>query len=257
MADDPTTGQAPASSDPEQTGQAPADPNPTTAATAATTTGQASDDWEPERAKATITTLRQREKDLDKQAKALAKELAETKARLQALEDEKLTEDQKRQKSFEQAQERLAAFEREQAEWQRERQEILTRQAVERAALRDVTDSKGAIIRPAFIDPSDAYALLDLAALEYDDDGRPVNVDTLLADLAKAKPHLLKASATTQSNGAVAAGSPSNPPRGKATDAPPKTHAQRYAEIYGHQGSIYDLDNVAGRGGGIRPPGEL
>lgn len=43
-----------------------------------------------------------------------------------------------------------------------------------------------------FADPGDAYRFLDLAAVEVNDDGEPVNVRTLLDALAKEKPYLVK-----------------------------------------------------------------
>lgn len=42
-----------------------------------------------------------------------------------------------------------------------------------------------------FADPEDAYRLLDHAALEFEEDGTPRNVEAQLASLAKAKPYLL------------------------------------------------------------------
>lgn len=247
MADEPGTGEMPAQDRPAGAGETPPQPTQSVAAEPAGETPE--DDFDRDRAMATI---RKQREDL-KAAKAAAAQAAELQKRLEALENERLTEEQKRQKTFEQTQSRLAELEHEQLSWQRERQEILSRQAVERAAMRAVTDGKGAVTRPAFIDPSDAYALLDLAALEYDDDGRPVNVDKLLAELAKAKPHLVQAPAGT---GTVAAGSPSNPPRGRATDAPPKTQAQQYADVFGPAVDIFDPQAAARWGGGVRPPGE-
>lgn len=56
---------------------------------------------------------------------------------------------------------------------------------------------RGAVEREAaklgFHDPSDAYLMLDFDGLELDDDGTSVKgADKAVAELAKAKPHLLK-----------------------------------------------------------------
>ena len=46
--------------------------------------------------------------------------------------------------------------------------------------------------RLGFADPDDAWQLLDVAAIEVDDDGRPANVSKLLRKLAAQKPYLLR-----------------------------------------------------------------
>lgn len=52
----------------------------------------------------------------------------------------------------------------------------------------------GAASKVGFIDPEDAFRLLDADDIEYDSDGSPKNVDRLLAALAKNKPHLIRGS---------------------------------------------------------------
>lgn len=44
----------------------------------------------------------------------------------------------------------------------------------------------------SFADPDDAVHLIDRDAVEYDDDGEPTNVATLVKALAEKKPHLIK-----------------------------------------------------------------
>lgn len=44
-----------------------------------------------------------------------------------------------------------------------------------------------------FADPADAYVMLDLSAVEFDDAGEPKDLKPLLEKLAKDKPYLLKA----------------------------------------------------------------
>lgn len=55
------------------------------------------------------------------------------------------------------------------------------------------------------IDPEAAYRLLDLAEVEYDEDGRPVNIDKLLRELVRKRPYLVgsTASATNPSRTTV------------------------------------------------------
>ncbi len=57
--------------------------------------------------------------------------------------------------------------------------ETITRMEIERQAR-----------RLSIVDEDAAYRLLDAAKLEYDDDGKPANVEALLKDLARAKPYL-------------------------------------------------------------------
>lgn len=49
------------------------------------------------------------------------------------------------------------------------------------------------------VDADDAYRLLDQAAIQYDDDGRPKNLKPLLEALIKAKPYLVQGATTTTS----------------------------------------------------------
>lgn len=45
--------------------------------------------------------------------------------------------------------------------------------------------------KAGFVDPNDAAALIDPSKVKTDDDGNVTNADALVADLAKAKPHLV------------------------------------------------------------------
>jgi hypothetical protein len=99
-------------------------------------------------------------------AKAAEKEL-------QTLREAALSETEKRDK-------RLAELEGKEADWQREKQDLVLHSSVERAAA-----------KIGFVDVSDAYGLLDRTAITFEDDGSPKNIDKLLTDLAKAKPYLV------------------------------------------------------------------
>jgi hypothetical protein len=89
-----------------------------------------------------------------------------------ALEDAKLPEQERMGR-------RLAELERRETDWERERQDWRMRESVTRGAL-----------KLGYRDPTDAFSLIDRAALEYDEGGEPKNVDKLLSDLATAKPYL-------------------------------------------------------------------
>lgn len=54
--------------------------------------------------------------------------------------------------------------------------------------------------KAGFIDPTDAAALVDQSAIEFDGDA-PKNLDKLLGTLAKSKPHLVKEGAPEPTNG--------------------------------------------------------
>lgn len=93
-------------------------------------------------------------------------------AELAKLQQASLTDSEKRDQ-------RLAELERKEALWEVERQDWQTRESVTNAAL-----------RLGFADPVDAYSLVDRAALDFDEQGRPTNVTKLLTDLIAAKPYL-------------------------------------------------------------------
>ncbi len=113
---------------------------------------------------------------------------------LKKLQDAQLSETELRER-------RLAELEARQADWDRERQELLTRAAVERAARKAGLASEEA-----------AFKLLDLAAVEYDAEGQPQNLDALLTDLVKAYPFL-----ASQPGGPMHASSPAHPAAGRST----------------------------------------
>jgi hypothetical protein len=91
---------------------------------------------------------------------------------LKVLQDASLSEQERRDK-------RLSELEGEKTAWETERQDWQTREAVTVTAL-----------RLGYADPADAYSLIDRSALEFDDNGKPRNVDKLLSDLIAAKPYL-------------------------------------------------------------------
>jgi len=75
--------------------------------------------------------------------------------------------------------------------------------------------------RQEFIDPDDAYKLLDLSELTLSDDGKVEGLEETLKELGKAKPHLLRGTPTF---------SPTNLGRGAETG---ETDAQKRARLYG------------------------
>jgi cell wall-associated NlpC family hydrolase len=155
MAETTTAGATPA--DPGATpGQTPGDQQP------------AMGESEPtlgDAGKRAIDAERTARRDAEQRAKAAEEELKK-------LRDASLSDSERRDK-------RLAELERAQASFEIERQDWRLRDAVTRTAM-----------RLGYADPTDAVALVDRAAVEFDDAGSPKNVDRLLTDLLKAKPHL-------------------------------------------------------------------
>lgn len=130
------------------------------------------DDFDKERALALIKRLRQTEKD----GKAAKKELDAAQKRLKEIDDAGKSDlDKATTRAADLEKERDAALERATT--------LVLRLTVERAAG-----------KMGFHDPDDAFRLLDRKAITMDDDGEPTNVDDLLKDLAKKKPHLVKES---------------------------------------------------------------
>lgn len=108
----------------------------------------------------------------EKSAKDTQIRIAELEAELKKRDDAQLSETDKLRKELAEAQAKSTKAEG-------EKQQTLTRAAIEREAA-----------RLRFTDPADAWGLLDAAAIEYDADGKPSNARALLEALAKAKPYL-------------------------------------------------------------------
>lgn len=113
---------------------------------------------------------------LQRELTAARREAASYRTKLKGYEDAQKTQSERDA-------ERIASLERAQSDWERERQDWQTREMVTVGAL-----------RLGFADPADAYSLVDRAALEFDETGKPRNVDRLLTDLIAAKPYLAGAS---------------------------------------------------------------
>jgi len=161
-------------------------------------------------------------KKLRSEAAEYRKKLRDLEAKVKADQDAKLSE-------AERLQNRLAELEREQAMYQQERQERTVRYEVMLAA------SKLGIV-----DPEAAYRLLDVAELEFEDDGRPKNVEQALRALIKAKPYLARPVAPETNV--------TNPARGEAK--PVETPEQKRARLLGRTGNPFDEDFLKSKGGG-------
>lgn len=175
--------------------------------TAATTTTTDDDAFDKDRAMHTIRTLREAEKE----GKRAARERDDLAARLKALEDEKLTDQQK----IEKERDELKA---DQARWAEERKDTALRLAVF-----EKKDDLGI-----------ADASLALAALKtdyadrvvYAADGKPENLDDILTELLEAKP-LLNVQATKPASATINAGD------GGTAKTPPALTAEELASLGG------------------------
>jgi len=125
----------------------------------------------------------------------LRAEAADYRKRLRELEQTVKQHEEAKLSETERLQKRLAELEREQAAYQRERQERTLKYETMLAA------SKLGIV-----DPEAAYKLLDLTRIEFDEDGTPRNIEAALKELLKAKPYLA-------AQPAAISGSPTNPAR--------------------------------------------
>ncbi len=126
--------------------------------------------------------------------KRLRSEAADYRKKLRELEQVVKQHETEKLSETEKLQQRLAELEREQATYQTERQERTVRYEVLLAAN-----------KLGVIDPDAAYKLLDTAAIEFDEDGRPKNIEQALRALITARPYL-----AGQSNA-----NPTNPPRAR------------------------------------------
>lgn len=172
--------------EPQQVTEAPVDDETSEEATTEQAPAQTPDEeFDRERALRTIRAQREEAKELKRRLKELERLVKEH-------EDAKLSEQERLQKRLEELTTAASDWERERADLVRERQELVTSYEVRLAASRAVTDKSGNIVRAPFIDPDDAMAHINPADIEFDEDGRPTNVEQLLTDLAKRKPYLLQ-----------------------------------------------------------------
>ncbi len=178
------------------------DETTTTSGTTATSeTGADGKPFDAARAQRTIDALR----DELKGHRGTAKERDDLKKKLQEIEDAGKSElERATAKATDEEQRRTAA--------EQKAAELVLRLTVERTAT-----------KLGFHDPDDAYRLLDRRAVETDDEDEPTNVEKLLADLAKQKPHLVKADDTKKAE----RGTPGTPkPNGKVPTASEKTQEE-------------------------------
>lgn len=169
----------------QQSGQAPPpDPQAGAGSTTQTTGGAGADGTQsvaslPEWAQALLKETRAEAAKSRTENKTLAEKLA-------AIDAEKLSETEKLQLRAQEAEKRAT-------EADGKRKETLSRLEVERQA------------RKLNIVDEDTAALLIASKIEFDAEGKPTNIETLLADLVKAKPYLVAAAGQSQQNAGSAA----------------------------------------------------
>jgi len=127
------------------------------------------------------------------------KRLRELESKVKADEEAKLTEQEKLQK-------RLAELERKEAEYK----QILQARTLE-------YEVKLQASKLGVVDPDAAYRLLDLKQIEFDDDGRPVNLERVLKELVAQKPYLVVSGGMP---------SPTNPAQGRISGQQVFTRSQ-------------------------------
>lgn len=167
MADEPQTPPQgdPAPSTPPQT--PPTDPTPPPG------DPKDGDSSSPDKLKAALDSERALRQQHERDAKAKAKELAEAQARLKELDDAQKSDAEKALARAEAAEKALA-----------DSQASFRRQAVDHAIASAARDQ-------GFINPDDAPKFLDLATLEFDDDGKPQGIADRVKALATERPYLL------------------------------------------------------------------
>lgn len=127
------------------------------------------------------------------------KRLRELESKVKAEEEAKLTEQERLQK-------RLAELERKETEYQ----QLLQGRTLE-------YEVKLHAARLGVVDPEAAYRLLDVKQIEFDEDGKPVNVEKVMRELIAKKPYL------AGGNGAMSA---TNPAQGRISGQQVFTRSQ-------------------------------
>ncbi|HOM83934.1 MAG TPA: phage scaffolding protein [Armatimonadota bacterium] len=164
----------------------------------------------------------------------LRAEAAEYRKRLRELEAAVKKQEEAKLSETERLQQRLAELEREQAEWQRERQERTLKYEVMLAAG-----------RLGIVDAEAAYKLLDLSTIEFDEDGNPTNIEKALRNLVSKRPYLVGGNTS----------SPTNPAR-SSQQPNTETEEQRRRRLMGGGTDIFDPNVARSLGGGVIFPKE-
>lgn len=136
---------------------------------------------------------------LKAEAAEYRKRLRELESKVKADEDAKMTEQERLQK-------RLAELERKETEYQMALQARTLEYEVKLHAA-----------RLGVVDPEAAYRLLDLKQIEFDEDGKPVNLEKVMKDLIAKKTYLV---------GQQSAVSPTNPAQGRVSGQQVFTRSQ-------------------------------
>jgi small-conductance mechanosensitive channel len=136
----------------------------------------------------------------------LRSEAAEYRNRLRELEGKVKAEEEAKMTEQEKLQRRLAELERKEAEYQ----QVLQARTLE-------YEVKLQASKLGVVDPDAAYRLLDVKQIEFDDDGKPTNLEKVLKDLVAKKPYLV-------SSGGVP--SPTNPAQGRISGQQVFTRSQ-------------------------------
>lgn len=119
----------------------------------------------------------------------LRAEAAEYRRRLRELENTVRQHEEAKLSETEKLQKRVAELEREQQVYQQERQERTLQYETMLAAT-----------RLGIVDPEAAYRLLDVAKLQFNEDGKPVNLVPVLQELVQQRPYLLARGGTSPTN---------------------------------------------------------
>ncbi|MGB9591316.1 MAG: phage scaffolding protein [Candidatus Kryptoniota bacterium] len=127
----------------------------------------------------------------------LRAEAAEYRKRLRELESKVKAEEEAKMTEQERLQKRLAELERKETEYQQSLQARTLEYEVKLHAA-----------RLGVVDPEAAYRLLDLKQVEFDEDGKPTNLEKVMKDMVTKKPYLLGGSPSV---------SPTNPAQGRVS----------------------------------------
>jgi len=162
-------------------------------------------------------------KKANNEAKTFRLENNDLKKFKEQVEAEKLTEQEKRELAQKALEQQLADAKKLADDAVREKQELRVKHSVQLQAAKQG------------IDPGVAEKLLDWAAIEYEDDGTPSNIQSLLTALIKEYPYLVNRQngrATPASSGGA-----TNPPRSTTAHAVPDKLSWEY------------IDNLLANGG--------
>lgn len=190
-----------------------------------------------ERLKKALENERNATKRESSERKQLEKQLSELQAKLDEIEREKMTEEERREADFKKAQEERDA--------ERQRAAKLEQTMRDMAADNALLAELGSDPERKVVSLKSALKLIDRSGLEFDDNGNPTadSVKAAVDAMVAENPFIVEQPRPS-------AGATTNPSREQAQDKT-SDYETRRARYFGPSDELFDIESIRQRGGGV------